>query len=51
MHFKTKVNESWPIATLDDSLKGKRDVKRVGASVTVTPQSLPKTQEIWAMTV
>ena len=48
MHFKTGVNASWPIGTIDDFLKGKAGVKRVGASITITPQSLPKTQEIWA---
>ncbi len=49
MHFKTGVNASWPIGTLDDFLKGKTAAKRVGASVTITAQSLPKGQEVWAL--
>ncbi len=49
MHFKTGVNASWPIGTLDDYLKGKTAAKRVGASVTITAQSLPRSQEIWAL--
>lgn len=48
MHFKTKVNESWPIGTLDDYLKGKT-AKRMGASATVTKATLPAQQEIWAL--
>lgn len=48
MHFKTHVNESWPIGTLDDYLKG-RAAKRPGAKVTVTKSSLPTTQETWAL--
>ncbi len=48
MHFKTGVNASWPIGTIDDFLKGKAGVKRVGASITITAQSLPKAQEVWA---
>lgn len=48
MHFKMKANESWPIGTLDDYLRGKT-AKRPGAKVTVTKSSLPNTQEIWAL--
>jgi L-ascorbate metabolism protein UlaG (beta-lactamase superfamily) len=48
MHFKTGVNASWPIGTLDDYLAGKTAVKKVGASVTITTQSLPSTPEVWA---
>jgi len=50
MHFKTKVNESWPIGTLDDYLKGKT-AKRVGASATITKGALPAKQELWVLTV
>ncbi len=49
MHFKTGVNASWPIGTLDEYLKGKTGVKRVGASITITAQSLPETPEVWAL--
>ncbi|MDR7484355.1 MAG: MBL fold metallo-hydrolase [Armatimonadota bacterium] len=49
MHFKTQANASWPIGTLDDYLKGKTGVKRVGSSVTITPSSLPARREIWAL--
>jgi L-ascorbate metabolism protein UlaG (beta-lactamase superfamily) len=48
MHFKTKVNESWPIGTLDDYLKGKT-AKKLGASATITKAALPAKQEIWAL--
>jgi L-ascorbate metabolism protein UlaG (beta-lactamase superfamily) len=50
MHFKTKVNESWPIGTLDDYLMGKT-AKRVGASATITKAGLPARQELWVLTV
>ncbi len=48
MHFKTKVNESWPIGTLDDYLKGK-SAKRVGAKASFSKSGLPSHQEIWAL--
>ncbi len=48
MHFKTKVNESWPIGTLDDYLKGKT-AKKLGASATISKAALPAKQEIWAL--
>lgn len=49
MHFKTKVNEGWPIGTLDDYLKGKSGAKRVGQTATVTAAALPTKMEIWAL--
>jgi L-ascorbate metabolism protein UlaG (beta-lactamase superfamily) len=49
MHFKTEVNASWPIGTLDDFLKGKPRVRRMGASCTITRQALPAAREIWAL--
>ena len=49
MHFKTKVNEGWPIGTLDDYLKGKTGPKRVGASTMITAAALPTKMEIWAL--
>lgn len=48
MHFKTEANASWPIGTLDDFLAG-RPARRAGRTVTVTPQTLPPAQEIWAL--
>ena len=50
MHFKTRVNASWPIGTLDDYLKG-RTAKRLGASATITKAALPAKQELWVLTV
>lgn len=49
MHFKTRANASWPIGTLDDFMKGRAGAKRRGATITVTPQSLPAAREIWAL--
>jgi L-ascorbate metabolism protein UlaG (beta-lactamase superfamily) len=49
MHFKTEVNASWPIGTLDDFVTGRARVVRKGASVTITPATLPAEQEIWPM--
>jgi L-ascorbate metabolism protein UlaG (beta-lactamase superfamily) len=49
MHFKTEVNASWPIGTLEDFLKGRAGVKRRGASVTLSPASLPAAQEVWPL--
>jgi len=48
MHFKTNVNASSPIGTLDDYLRGK-PTKRLGASATITKAALPAKQEIWAL--
>lgn len=50
MHFKTEVNPTWPIGTLDEFIRGKAGVRRRGASVTLTPATLPQTQEIWPLT-
>lgn len=49
MHYKTAVNDSWPIRRLDDFLQGKADVKRVGATVTITHAALPVEQEVWVL--
>ncbi len=49
MHYKTAVNRDWPIATLDDFLRGKARVRQVGHTATLTPQVLPAEQEIWVM--
>jgi L-ascorbate metabolism protein UlaG (beta-lactamase superfamily) len=49
MHFKTRVNASWPIGPLEDFLKGTTAVKKVGAAISITPSSLPSKQEVWAL--
>lgn len=49
MHFKTKVNEGWPIGTLDDCLEGKTGAKRIGASTSITAATLPATTEFWCL--
>jgi L-ascorbate metabolism protein UlaG (beta-lactamase superfamily) len=49
MHYKTEVNPSWPIGTLDDYLKGRAGVVRMGSAVKITPSALPARQEIWAL--
>jgi len=48
MHYKTECC-GFPIAPLDDFLKGKENVKRVGQEVEVSAESLPATTEIWVM--
>jgi L-ascorbate metabolism protein UlaG (beta-lactamase superfamily) len=49
MHYKTPVNESWPIGPLDEFLKGKSRVKRIGGSTSFTEAALPKDQETWVL--
>jgi L-ascorbate metabolism protein UlaG (beta-lactamase superfamily) len=49
MHFKTEVNASWPIGTLDSFIKGRTQAVRKGASVTITPATLPVEREIWSL--
>jgi L-ascorbate metabolism protein UlaG (beta-lactamase superfamily) len=49
MHFKTEVNAAWPIGTLDDYLKGKAGVTRMGPAVKITRAALPARPEIWAL--
>ncbi|HEY6102163.1 MAG TPA: MBL fold metallo-hydrolase [bacterium] len=50
MHYKTEVNEGWPIAKLDVYLAGKSGVKQQGHNVTLTAAVLPAEQEIWVLT-
>jgi L-ascorbate metabolism protein UlaG (beta-lactamase superfamily) len=47
MHYKTEVNEDWPIATIDRFLQGKRGITRVGHQVKALP--LPDQREVWVM--
>lgn len=49
MHYKTPVNDSWPIGSLDEFIKGKTRVKHVGRSASVTEAALPNDQEIWVL--
>lgn len=49
MHFKTPVL-GFPVAQVDDFLKGKTNVKRLDSSeVEVTKEKLPKVCEIWVL--
>ncbi len=48
MHFRTEATASWSIAPVDEFLKGKANVKRVGHQVDL-PAELPKSIEIWVM--
>jgi len=49
MHYKTEVNEGWPIAKVDPFIKGKPRVKEQGHSVTLTAAALPAETEIWVL--
>jgi L-ascorbate metabolism protein UlaG (beta-lactamase superfamily) len=49
MHFKTEVNASWPIGTLESFTNGKAAVRRRGSSVTISRATLPAAQEIWPL--
>jgi L-ascorbate metabolism protein UlaG (beta-lactamase superfamily) len=49
MHYKTEVLD-FPIAKVDEFLKGKKNVKRASASdVSVTKETLPPETEIWVL--
>ncbi|MDQ7842127.1 MAG: MBL fold metallo-hydrolase [Armatimonadota bacterium] len=49
MHYKTEVNKDWPIGPVDDFLRGKSGIRRLGHTVTVSPATLPEGQEIWVL--
>lgn len=49
MHYKTEVNKDWPIGPVDDFLRGKSGVRRLGHTVTVSPATMPEGQEIWVL--
>jgi L-ascorbate metabolism protein UlaG (beta-lactamase superfamily) len=51
MHYKTAVNKDWPIGPLEDFLRGKARVKKLGKTATLTKAALPSAQEIWALSV
>jgi L-ascorbate metabolism protein UlaG (beta-lactamase superfamily) len=48
MHYKTECC-GFPIAPLDDFLKGKENVQRLGQEVEVSAENLPDGREIWVM--
>ena len=49
MHYKTEVLD-FPIAKVDEFLKGKKNVKRASASeVSVTRETLPSETEVWIL--
>jgi L-ascorbate metabolism protein UlaG (beta-lactamase superfamily) len=48
MHYKTECCD-FPIAPVDEFLKEKENVKRVGQEVEVTKDKLPPETEIWVM--
>lgn len=49
MHYKTEVNEGWPITPVDPFLTGKPRVRQQGHSVTLDAAALPAEQEIWVL--
>lgn len=50
MHFKTAANAEWPIAGVDDFLRGKRSIKRIGGSTArVEKAGLPAATEYWVL--
>jgi L-ascorbate metabolism protein UlaG (beta-lactamase superfamily) len=52
MHYKTNFTPDLPIRGVDEFLKGRKNVKRVGSSsFEITRESLPQKPEIWVLTV
>jgi len=49
MHYKTEVNQDWPITSVDVFTAGKPRVKQQGHSVTLTAAALPAETEIWVL--
>lgn len=49
MHYKTAVNDGWPISSLDPFLRRAERVQRKGHSVEVTRAALPQQMEVWVM--
>lgn len=49
MHYKTEVNDDWPIGKVDAFTAGKPRVKKQGHSVTLTAAALPAEPEIWVL--
>jgi L-ascorbate metabolism protein UlaG (beta-lactamase superfamily) len=52
MHFKTRYTPKLPIAGVDEYLKGKPAVKRLGAdSFSISKAGLPAKQEVWVLEI
>lgn len=49
MHYKTEVNNDWPIGSVDEFLRGKSRVKRQERTVSFSAAALPQNQEIWVL--
>lgn len=49
MHYKTEVNEGWPITPVEPFISGRPGVKPQGHSVTVNAAALPAEREIWVL--
>jgi len=49
MHYKTEANRDWPIGPVDEFLRGKSGIRRLGRTITVSPETLPEGQEIWIL--
>jgi len=49
MHYKTEVNEGWPITPVEPFIRGQARVKQQGHSVTVSAAALPAEREIWVL--
>ncbi|RLE32764.1 Zn-dependent hydrolase, partial [Candidatus Acetothermia bacterium] len=50
MHFKTDRIPDWPIETVERFAGMMENVKRIGsASVTVAPDTIPVSREVWIL--
>jgi len=50
MHFKTDRISDWPIETVEPFANMMENVRRIGAaSVTVAPETLPASREVWVL--
>jgi L-ascorbate metabolism protein UlaG (beta-lactamase superfamily) len=49
MHYKTEVNQDWPITSVDLFTAGKVRVAQQGHSVMLSAAALPVETEIWVL--
>lgn len=49
MHYKTEVNQDWPIGPVDEFLRGKERVRRQERTVSLSASALPAEREIWVL--
>lgn len=50
MHHKTNALATWPIASVEDFVRGRSEVRRFGVSaVTLEREKLPETTEVWVL--